>query len=81
MCPSIMLSATYFSTPTSKMHYAFYTLIATEGGLCKSVFLRHAINVRVLHPRLAKDACNGVTQMVVITRYSGVVHTERDQYH
>uniref|UniRef100_M4BWZ0 Uncharacterized protein n=1 Tax=Hyaloperonospora arabidopsidis (strain Emoy2) TaxID=559515 RepID=M4BWZ0_HYAAE len=27
------------------------------------------------------SACNGVTQMVVITRYIGVVHAERDQYH
>ena len=25
--------------------------------------------------------CNGVTQTVVITRYIGVVHTERDQYY
>ena len=25
--------------------------------------------------------CNGVTQMVVITRYIDVVHTERDQCH
>ena len=31
---------------------------------------------------IAKDTSyNGVTQMVVITRYIGVVHTERDQYH
>ena len=26
-------------------------------------------------------SCNGVTQMVMITRYIGVLHTERDQYH
>uniref|UniRef100_M4B3X5 Uncharacterized protein n=1 Tax=Hyaloperonospora arabidopsidis (strain Emoy2) TaxID=559515 RepID=M4B3X5_HYAAE len=25
--------------------------------------------------------CNGITPMVLITRYIGVVHTERDQYH
>uniref|UniRef100_M4B9N3 Uncharacterized protein n=1 Tax=Hyaloperonospora arabidopsidis (strain Emoy2) TaxID=559515 RepID=M4B9N3_HYAAE len=28
-----------------------------------------------------KIMCNGVAEMVVITRYIGVVHTERDQYH
>ena len=25
--------------------------------------------------------CNGVTQIVAIARYIGVVHTEQDQYH
>ena len=25
--------------------------------------------------------CNGVIQMVMITRYIGMVHEERDQYH
>uniref|UniRef100_M4C0V1 Uncharacterized protein n=1 Tax=Hyaloperonospora arabidopsidis (strain Emoy2) TaxID=559515 RepID=M4C0V1_HYAAE len=29
----------------------------------------------------SENTCNGVTQMVIITRYIGVVHTERDQYH
>ena len=28
-----------------------------------------------------QEYCNGVTQMVVITRYIGVVHTERDEGH
>ena len=34
---------------------------------------------KMLEPR--KGYCNGVTQMVVITRYVGVIHTERDQCH
>ena len=28
-----------------------------------------------------RKSCNRLTQMVVITSYIGVVHTERDQYH
>uniref|UniRef100_M4BZ33 Uncharacterized protein n=1 Tax=Hyaloperonospora arabidopsidis (strain Emoy2) TaxID=559515 RepID=M4BZ33_HYAAE len=32
-------------------------------------------------PRLSLFGCNGFTQTVVITRYIGVVHTERDQCH
>ena len=30
---------------------------------------------------VVKADCNGVTETVVITKYIGVVHTERDQCH
>ena len=43
--------------------------------------MRKVKNVDSGYRLFGGGGCNRVTQMVVITGYIGVVHTERDQYH
>ena len=50
-------------------------------GSTRSISMRKVKDVDSGYRLFGGGGCNGVTQTVVITRYIGVVHTERDQCH
>ena len=47
----------------------------------RAISLRKVKNVDSGYRLYGDEGCNRVTQTVVITRYFGVMHTERDQCH
>ena len=47
----------------------------------RAISMRKVKNVDSGYRLFGGGGCNGVSQMVVITRYIGVVHTERDEGH